>query len=81
MGKGESDIMRDDYKVMGNTGKLTTEVENDILEKIHAMSEYTKLSISEITNTALKRFVSGHKDFLPPSASKAHAQHPSRKAG
>ncbi len=71
--------MRDDYKLTGTTAKLTAEVEKDLFEKIHAMAEYTQLSISELTNTALKRFVSGHKDFLPPSQPKPEL--PARKAG
>jgi hypothetical protein len=66
--------MRDDYKVTGSTDKLSAEVEAEILHTLRMMSEYTNLSISEITNTALKRFVSGHKDFLPPKK-------PARKAG
>jgi hypothetical protein len=59
--------MRDDYKFNGPTAKFNVEVEKQLIETIQAMSEHTQLSVAEITNTALKRFISGHKDFLPPA--------------
>ena len=62
--------MRDDYKIAGKTSKAQVEIEQVVLDKLQAMADYTKLSLSELTNTALKRFVSQHKDFLPPSMSK-----------
>ncbi|HTL11676.1 MAG TPA: hypothetical protein VL588_04270 [Bdellovibrionota bacterium] len=62
--------MREDYKLQGDTGKMEITVEKDVAEKIQKMAEYTKLSASEIANTALKRFISTHKDFLPPRAKK-----------
>lgn len=59
--------MRDDYKIKTATTKLEVEVEKEIAERIHAMEKYTKISASELANTALKRFISSHKDFLPPA--------------
>ena len=57
--------MRDNYKLKGPTAKLEVEVEKDVAEKIAAMEMHSKLSKSELTNTALKRFISAHKDFMP----------------
>jgi hypothetical protein len=62
--------MRDDYKLVGAVAKLEIEVEKDIAEKLLAMEKYSKITRSELTNTALKRFISSHKDFLPPAADK-----------
>ncbi|MCM0604733.1 MAG: hypothetical protein KA715_01445 [Xanthomonadaceae bacterium] len=59
--------MRDDYKVNGPTQKLTLELEKKVAEKLKEMSEYKKLTESDIANIALKRFISTHKDFLPPN--------------
>ncbi|MBY0469797.1 hypothetical protein K2X30_01425 [bacterium] len=57
--------MRDDYKLNGPVGKLEIEVEKEVLERLLAMEKHSKLSKSELANTALKRFISAHKDFLP----------------
>ena len=58
--------MRDDYKLKGALLKLEVEIEKEIVEKILEMEKHAKLSRSELANTALKRFISAHKDFLPP---------------
>ena len=71
--------MRDDYKLVGPTAKISAEVEQGIFEAISAMAEHTGFSVAELTNTALKRFVSGHKDFLP--AKVTQPPRPIRKAG
>lgn len=60
--------MRDDYKIVGPTQPLSVEIEKDLADKLQSMSKFTQLSLSELMNTAVKRFVSGHKDFLPPGA-------------
>lgn len=57
--------MRDQYKLQGTTENLTITVEKDVCEILKAMESQTKLSVSELANTALKRFISAHKDFLP----------------
>jgi len=59
--------MREDYKIKTATAKLEVEVEKEIAERILAMEKYMKIPASELANTALKRFISSHKDFLPPS--------------
>jgi len=57
--------MLDDYKLKGSTKKLEIEVEQKVAEALAQMEGFIKLSQSEIVNTALKRFIAGHKDFLP----------------
>ena len=58
--------MKDDYKIQGVTTKLEVDVEKETAEILSAMEKYSKHTRSELTNTALKRFISHHKDFLPP---------------
>jgi hypothetical protein len=65
--------MRDDYKLQGATAKVQVDVEKDVAEKLSEMEKYSKLTASEITNTALKRFIAAHKDFLPPEADRRPA--------
>lgn len=57
--------MKDDYKLKGTTAKIEINVEKDVAEILLAMEKHSKFSCSELTNTALKRFISAHKDFLP----------------
>jgi hypothetical protein len=58
--------MKEDYKLKGQTAKIQVEVESEVAEKLAAMEKFSKHTVSELTNTALKRFISQHKDFLPP---------------
>lgn len=57
--------MKDDYKLKGATTKIEIEVEKDVAAALLAMEKQSKFTRSELTNTALKRFISAHKDFLP----------------
>lgn len=57
--------MLDDYKLKGTTEKIELEIEKEVIEILSKMAKHAKLSKSEIANTALKRFISAHKDFLP----------------
>ena len=59
--------MLDDYKITGPLKKVEIEIETKVLEKLEAMEKHRKLSVSELANTALKRFITAHKDFLPPA--------------
>jgi hypothetical protein len=61
--------MLDGYKLKGKTIKIEVELEEEVAEKLKRMEGHVKLSASEIANTALKRFISAHKDFLPPTES------------
>ncbi len=60
--------------------KVEVEVELDVCEKLLQMENYTKLSKSELVNTALKRFISHHKDFFP-SPAQHHASQANPKSG
>lgn len=60
--------MKADYKIEGKTSKVEVQVEEKVAQVLQLMAGYSKFSISELANTALKRFISQHKDFLPPEA-------------
>ena len=62
--------MLDDYKLLGVTKNIQINVEEEVARKLSLMEQYSGMSQSELTNTALKRFISQHKDFLPPDATK-----------
>ena len=57
--------MRESYKLKGKTVKVELELEKSVAEILQAMEEFSKFTRSEISNTALKRYISQHKDFLP----------------
>lgn len=58
--------MRDDFKLKGATARVEFDVEKEVADKIRAMEKFTGLTVSELSNTALKRFITHHSDFLPP---------------
>lgn len=62
--------MRDDYKLKGSTVKVEVEVEAAVAEKLARMEQFSKLTKSELANTALKRFIAAHNDFLPVETEK-----------
>ena len=57
--------MRDDYKMHGPVAKVEVELEKEVLQKLLEMEKFSKFTRSELVNTAFKRFISAHKDFLP----------------
>jgi hypothetical protein len=57
--------MKEDYALKGESVKVTVELEKEVIEILKKMSEFTKFSESEMVNTAVKRFISTHSDFLP----------------
>ncbi|MGK5085270.1 hypothetical protein WDW37_18440 [Bdellovibrionota bacterium FG-1] len=63
--------MRDDYPLKGKTKKLTVTLETQVVTTLKAMESYSHISVSELANTALKRFIAHHKDFLPPDHHKS----------
>jgi hypothetical protein len=63
--------MRDDYKLKGPTARVQVEVEQTVADKLQLMEKFTKFSQSELVNTALKRFIAQHKDFLPSADEEA----------
>ena len=61
--------MLDDYKLEGPTKKLEVVIEEIVVDQLATMSAYKKLSVDEIVNTAVRRFIGSHKDFFPPAKS------------
>ena len=58
--------MKEDYPLKNETISMTLKLEKDVADTLKKMSEYVKLSESEMVNTAVKRFIATHSDFLPP---------------
>lgn len=58
--------MREQYKITNPTEKLSVEIEREVAETLKMMEKHSTIPLSELANTALKRFISSHKDFLPP---------------
>jgi len=58
--------MRDDYPLSPPLKKVTVTIEKVVVSAVVSMEQFKGCSVSEITITALKRFISHHKDFLPP---------------
>jgi hypothetical protein len=58
--------MKQDYALEGITREMTLKFEEKVARRIELMAEYTGFSPSELVNVAMKRFISQHKDFLPP---------------
>jgi hypothetical protein len=59
--------MRNDYKMNGKLVKVSIELEEPVAAVLAEMEKFSKLSSSELVNAALKRFITHHKDFLPPN--------------
>ncbi len=57
--------MKEDYPLVGSTTQVTLKLESEVAEKLKQMADFTKFSDSEIANTAIKRFIATHSDFLP----------------
>jgi hypothetical protein len=59
--------MKDDYKFNEPSVSLNVMIEKSVAFQLQQMTEYSKFTADELVNTALKRFIAGHKDFLPAS--------------
>jgi predicted transcriptional regulator len=57
--------MKEDYQLKGETSPVTIKLESEVADTLKKMSAYSKLSESEIVNTAVKRFIAVHSDFQP----------------
>lgn len=57
--------MKDDYKLKSESEKLEVHVEKEVIETLKKMETFTKIKVDELANTALKRFITQHSDFLP----------------
>ena len=45
--------------------KIEVTVEKKVAEAIKAMADNTKIPEGELVNTAMKRFIATHSDYLP----------------
>ena len=54
-----------EQKKTASTAKIELELESKLVEQISVMEKYTKISKSELVGTAVKRFISAHKDYFP----------------
>ena len=57
--------MKEDFPLQGATTSVTIKLENEVAETLKKMAEFSKFSEAEIANTAIKRFIATHSDFLP----------------
>ena len=62
--------MKEHYKIKGNTEKIEVNIEKLVSSKFNVMSDYMGISVSELVNTAMKRFIAVHKDFFPKTYKK-----------
>ncbi len=49
----------------GQIVNASFELEKDVVDCITEMEKFTKIPLSTLVSTALKRFISAHKDYLP----------------
>lgn len=45
---------------------IEAKVETDVARNLKAMAEHSKIPLDEMVNTALKRYIATHSDYLPP---------------
>lgn len=57
--------MKTEFKKPEKTVKVELELDAKVAEQLTMMETYSKISRFELVDTALKRFISQHKDFLP----------------
>jgi hypothetical protein len=57
--------MRDDYKITKPASEITIKIETQVIDILKSMELQTKFTVSELANTAIKRFITHHNDFLP----------------
>ena len=57
--------MRENYKITSPVGTVTLKLESEVIETLEVMEKHVKLPLNELVNTAVKRFISAHNDFLP----------------
>ncbi len=50
--------------------KAQYDLEKDIVDCITEMEKFTKIPSSTLVTTAIKRFISAHKDYLPENYGK-----------
>jgi fructose-1,6-bisphosphatase/sedoheptulose 1,7-bisphosphatase-like protein len=58
--------MKAEYQIHGPTEELKVNLEAAVAEKLKLMEKHSGKTVDQLVNVALKRFISHHKDFLPP---------------
>ena len=58
--------MKEDYAFKYEGIDANLKLEKEVAEALQKMSDYTKIPVSEMANTAIKRFIATHSDFFPP---------------
>ena len=58
-------LAKGEVRKVGPTDKIELSLEKDLIEALRLMESHTKISKSEIVTTALRRFISAHKDYFP----------------
>ena len=59
--------MLDDYRIKGGRERISLDVEPEVARALGEMSAFIGIAVDELANTALRRFIAAHKDFLPPA--------------
>jgi len=57
--------MIDEYKIQGPTQELAVKIQKPLISQLEKMADHKDLTVDEIVNTAVKRFITTHSDFLP----------------
>lgn len=57
--------MREDYKITKPASDINLKIETQVIDILKSMEQQTKFTVSELANTAIKRFITHHNDFLP----------------
>jgi hypothetical protein len=57
--------MRENYKLNGPLTNLNVQLEAEMVETLQVMEKHVNIPVAELVNTAIKRYISAHNDFLP----------------
>ena len=71
--------MIDPKRKLALVREITVRLESHVADAVRAMSKHTDISADEIINTALRRFIATHKDYLPSSKEKPVRRLPVRQ--
>lgn len=50
--------------------EIHVKVEKEVAELLKAMSDHTKIPESEMVNTAMRRYIATHSDYVPKTKKK-----------
>ena len=58
-------LAKGEIKPVVPTAKVELEIEKKLVDQLATMETHTKIPKGELVSTALKRFISAHKDYFP----------------